>query len=441
MTSDPPPTLTVHRFERIANFRDVAVSIQESLHRTDPTGHVPILPRLLYRSARPDQASDIDLEYVTKRIGIRTIIDLRSELETNSNHECGLYAQFPLVTAAVLGGPLVDSDAILPGTAEVEPPQPVRTDSASENDSIVSVTDSATSQVGEKPPIDPSGDHRHRHRHHHSYRHHHRSPFRRHRSYRQGDRPPLVSHHTDSSASSSSSSSTTSAPSPKSLEFDHVKRSYSQLSLRSAKHAARALPRQKRYNINLLGSRFRFSFVVGSASWSTRSKLVYYQLRGMKQRMLNTVGREVFEDMGLKGFYAGVLGYCGHEIASVLRLFTERRNFPILVHCSHGKDRTGIIVALLLMLLGVDPLLIVADYAKTREGMKDKLAEIKSDMRATGMPEVFADAPPEAMAETIHHLLGIYGTPSHYLEIIGINRKDQACILRNLTSYGPTTSV
>ena len=41
-------------------------------------------------------------------------------------------------------------------------------------------------------------------------------------------------------------------------------------------------------------------------------------------------------------------------IAASLRLFADAENFPILMHCVHGKDRTGLIAMLLLGLLDVE---------------------------------------------------------------------------------------
>ena len=41
-------------------------------------------------------------------------------------------------------------------------------------------------------------------------------------------------------------------------------------------------------------------------------------------------------------------------IAASLRLFADSTNFPILVHCVHGKDRTGLIAMLLLGLCDVE---------------------------------------------------------------------------------------
>ena len=44
----------------------------------------------------------------------------------------------------------------------------------------------------------------------------------------------------------------------------------------------------------------------------------------------------------------------GVPIARALRLFADSANFPILVHCVIGKDRTGLVMMLLLLLCGVD---------------------------------------------------------------------------------------
>jgi Tyrosine phosphatase family len=42
------------------------------------------------------------------------------------------------------------------------------------------------------------------------------------------------------------------------------------------------------------------------------------------------------------------------SLASAMRIFANSGNLPVLVHCIHGKDRTGLVIALLLLLLGVE---------------------------------------------------------------------------------------
>ena len=53
------------------------------------------------------------------------------------------------------------------------------------------------------------------------------------------------------------------------------------------------------------------------------------------------------------------------QIAKALRVFTRAENLPAIIHCRQGKDRTGIMVALLLLLLGVDEATVVVDYTKS----------------------------------------------------------------------------
>ncbi|MEZ4669244.1 MAG: tyrosine-protein phosphatase [Anaerolineae bacterium] len=47
----------------------------------------------------------------------------------------------------------------------------------------------------------------------------------------------------------------------------------------------------------------------------------------------------------------------------ILRRFADPANLPAILHCTAGKDRTGIGVALLLSLLGVPDDIIIADYS------------------------------------------------------------------------------
>src|SRR5215207_9166898 len=48
---------------------------------------------------------------------------------------------------------------------------------------------------------------------------------------------------------------------------------------------------------------------------------------------------------------------------------TDPFAYPLLFHCSAGKDRTGVLAALVLSILHVDDESIVADYALSRRAM------------------------------------------------------------------------
>lgn len=52
-------------------------------------------------------------------------------------------------------------------------------------------------------------------------------------------------------------------------------------------------------------------------------------------------------------------------IADILRLIIDGDNTPVLIHCAHGKDRTGVIIAIILGCLGIDDETISQDYAQS----------------------------------------------------------------------------
>lgn len=59
--------------------------------------------------------------------------------------------------------------------------------------------------------------------------------------------------------------------------------------------------------------------------------------------------------LGFKEFYRILLEKAGDVIAEILRVFADPTNFPVLFHCTHGKDRTGVITCLLGLIAGVPP--------------------------------------------------------------------------------------
>jgi protein tyrosine/serine phosphatase len=60
-------------------------------------------------------------------------------------------------------------------------------------------------------------------------------------------------------------------------------------------------------------------------------------------------------------------------IVAVMRAITEAQDGAVLVHCAGGRDRTGLIAALLLSLAGVDHAEIVEDYLAGVRGANDEL--------------------------------------------------------------------
>jgi len=66
--------------------------------------------------------------------------------------------------------------------------------------------------------------------------------------------------------------------------------------------------------------------------------------------------------------YSQILDHGGPAFGSILRHVRDKPNSPFIFHCTAGKDRTGVIAAILLKLAGVDNHLVAEDYSLTRVG-------------------------------------------------------------------------
>jgi len=73
--------------------------------------------------------------------------------------------------------------------------------------------------------------------------------------------------------------------------------------------------------------------------------------------------------------YRGYLAHSGPEIASMFSALASPGALPALIHCTAGKDRTGVAVALLLSAIGVDDAHVADDYAQSAGNM-DRLVEL-----------------------------------------------------------------
>lgn len=112
------------------------------------------------------------------------------------------------------------------------------------------------------------------------------------------------------------------------------------------------------------------------------------------------------------------------QVRTVLSTFAAPEGLPGVVHCTAGKDRTGVIVALILGLCGVPHDTIVADYALTSTYLGEAFME-EARQRAVKRGFIWEQyqpmvtCPPENMEATLHHLDTTYGGFEAYADHIG----------------------
>jgi protein-tyrosine phosphatase len=68
--------------------------------------------------------------------------------------------------------------------------------------------------------------------------------------------------------------------------------------------------------------------------------------------------------------YLGYLKYAGDRVVGAVKVMADPDGPPALFHCAAGKDRTGVLAALVLDAVGVEREAIVADFALTNERLE-----------------------------------------------------------------------
>src|SRR5215207_1126812 len=107
------------------------------------------------------------------------------------------------------------------------------------------------------------------------------------------------------------------------------------------------------------------------------------------------------------------------NIARVLQVFAKATNGTILFHCRSGRDRTGIIAAMLLSLAGVDDSTIAKDYTISSVYIQPTFEKPLSEE-------------PEIMLQFLAYLDTQYGGIHAYLLEAGVSESELTCIQQHL---------
>lgn len=123
--------------------------------------------------------------------------------------------------------------------------------------------------------------------------------------------------------------------------------------------------------------------------------------------------------------YREMLEIGSARFAEALDLLSQENVLPAVFHCAAGKDRTGVLAALLLAILGVSDEVICADYGLTKEGMDRSVAWAKVHMpdlamRYSEIPPAFLASDPKAMQIILADLQAKHGSVSNYVRHIGV---------------------
>ncbi len=191
------------------------------------------------------------------------------------------------------------------------------------------------------------------------------------------------------------------------------------------------------HEINLNGGAFARA-LLWKLRWSSLTKLISLMAIGYRNEAISILGREVMAPRGLIGLGKDTLDHGFAELHRIFSVLADPVHYPIMIHCTQGKDRTGLVVMLLLLLLDLPVTAISTDYmASERELESEKKARMK-DVTAIGLNEEFLSCPKGFVEEMVRHINGKYGELGGYLERkVGLNPNMQSSIWANLREDDP----
>ena len=150
------------------------------------------------------------------------------------------------------------------------------------------------------------------------------------------------------------------------------------------------------------------------------------------------VGAALAQLPSLGALYVSMLTHGAEAFAELARLVATEDS-AVLVHCTAGKDRTGVAIALLLDAVGAERDAVVADYAASEANLSGAWADSMFAMiDAMGVPiptldELIAATPPAAIEEALAWVDREHGGSAAYLRSGGLTGAGLAGLRRRLT--------
>jgi len=134
-----------------------------------------------------------------------------------------------------------------------------------------------------------------------------------------------------------------------------------------------------------------------------------------------------------------------HKLMDVVR---DQSNWPILIHCSAGKDRAGVATALILEALGVDRATIMEDFLLTNEigRSEEKSVVLAKERKKSGSGKSFGRGPsasawfpivgvrPEMLEAFYASVDEQYGSMDAFLTELGVDLDARKALAASLTT-------
>jgi hypothetical protein len=150
------------------------------------------------------------------------------------------------------------------------------------------------------------------------------------------------------------------------------------------------------------------------------------------------------DELGFVRAYTEILLHGGPSYAKILRQIGQKDSGAVLLHCTAGKDRTGVLVAIILTLLGVPRPAICQEYELTETGLAHRRPFLLEKLLASGAFDGAGEAGKEAalrmsgsraisMQRTLEMIDKRWGSVESYVkEVCGLSADEITALRKNL---------
>ena len=139
--------------------------------------------------------------------------------------------------------------------------------------------------------------------------------------------------------------------------------------------------------------------------------------------------------ISLDALYERIVTQHASVVVSALREIASAGERSVVVHCTAGKDRTGIVVALALLAVGVDREAVIEDYVRTEANLAGEWLEGMVELIGRyGIPDtpelrvLMGGSPREAIEGVLETVERAHGSTREYLLAAGLHLADLAAL-------------
>lgn len=150
--------------------------------------------------------------------------------------------------------------------------------------------------------------------------------------------------------------------------------------------------------------------------------------------------RNRYDAFLLRTYTQTVLDENATNLGRVLHYLADPAHYPALIHCAVGKDRTGVVIGLLLALLEVPDDVIIADYTLSNYYHQAIYATMLPELQRVRWVGIrpstlhpLSLAHPDVMQATLAHICQQYGSVAAYVQqAAGVDEETLASLRQQL---------